>query len=160
MSVRARLRPVRDDELPDFIRQAREGYADQIERYAYAPREEAREKAERDIAELLPDGRVPEGHFAYVVEDESTGEPVGRLWFAERSRGAETVAWIYEISVDEHPRGRGFGREAMLRLEEEVRRRGLREIALNVFGGNDPARSLYRSLGYRDVSVWMSKELG
>lgn len=42
---------------------------------------------------------------------------------------------------------------------DEVRRLGLGAIALNVFGGNEPARALYRSLGYRDVSVWMSKEL-
>jgi GNAT superfamily N-acetyltransferase len=154
-----RLRPVRDDELPEFIRNARDGYAKGIEDYAYTPPAEAREKAERDIAELLPGGRIPEGHHAYVVEEVSTGDAVGRLWFAERARGTETVAWIYEISIDEHARGRGFGREAMRLLEEEVRRRGFPAIALNVFGGNEPARSLYRSLGYLEVSVWMSKEL-
>ena len=154
-----RLRPLSDDELPGFIRSAREGYAQQLEEHAYASRSEAQEKAERDVAELLPDGRIPEGHYAYLVEDVSTGETVGRLWFAERARGDETVAWIYEISIDEQARGRGFGREAMELLEDEVRRLGLREIALNVFGGNEPARSLYRSLDYRDVSVWMSKEL-
>jgi GNAT superfamily N-acetyltransferase len=156
----ARLRPVREIELPEFIRKAREGYAEQIEQHAYTPREEARAKAEADIAALLPDGRVPEGHYAFVIEDESTGDAVGRLWFAERTRGAETVAWIYEISIDEHARGGGLGRDAMLLLEDEVRRRGWPAIALNVFGGNDPARSLYRSLGYAEVSVWMSKELG
>jgi GNAT superfamily N-acetyltransferase len=157
MSVR--LRPVRDDELPEFIRKAREGYAEQIEQHAYTPAKEAREKAERDLAALLPDGRVPEGHYAFIVEDESTGEAVGRLWFAERARGEETVAWIYEISIDEHARGRGFGRRAMLLLEDEARGRGWPAIALNVFGGNEAARSLYRSLGYLEVSVWMSKEL-
>ncbi len=155
----ARLRPVRDEELPEFIRSARDGYAQQLEEHAYTSPAAAREKAEHDIAELLPNGRIPKSHHAYVVEDASSGDAVGRLWFAERSRGDETVAWIYEISIDEHARGRGFGREAMQLLEAEVRRLGLREIALNVFGGNEPARSLYRSLDYREVSVWMSKEL-
>jgi ribosomal protein S18 acetylase RimI-like enzyme len=154
-----RLRAVGDDELPEFVRSARDGYAQQLEQHAYASAADAREKADRDIAELLPDGRIPEGHHAYVVEDVSTGDAVGRLWFAERVRGDETVAWIYEISIDERARGQGLGREAMLLLEDEVRRLGLPAIALNVFGGNEPARSLYRSLGYRDVSVWMSKEL-
>lgn len=157
--MQARLRPVSDAELPEFIRSARNGYAQQLEEHAYTAPAAAREQAEREIAELLPDGRIPEGHHAYVVEDASTGDAVGRLWFAERARGDETVAWIYEISIDEHARGRGFGREAMLLLEAEVRRRGLPAIALNVFGGNEPARSLYRSLDYREVSVWMSKEL-
>ena len=157
--MRARLRPVRDDELPEFIRSARDGYAQQLEEHAYASPTEASEKAERDIEEVLPDGRIPEGHYAYVVEDVSTGDAVGRLWFSERPRGDETVAWIYELSIDAHARGRGFGRQAMELLEEEVRRLGFPAIALNVFGGNDPARSLYRSLGYREISVWMSKEL-
>ena len=154
-----RLRPVRDEELPEFIRSARDGYAQQLEAHAYTSPAEAAETAEREIADLLPDGRIPEGHHAYVVEDGATGDPVGRLWFAERARGDETVAWIYEISIDENARGRGFGRQAMALLEEEVRRLGFPAIALNVFGGNEPARSLYRSLGYREISVWMSKEL-
>jgi ribosomal protein S18 acetylase RimI-like enzyme len=45
-------------------------------------------------------------------------------------------------------------------LEEEVRARGLRRIELNVFGGNEVARGLYRSLGYAERAVAMDKELG
>ena len=47
----------------------------------------------------------------------------------------------------------------MLLLEDEVRARGLSRVALNVFGGNDVARSLYRSVGYSETAVFMSKEL-
>jgi GNAT superfamily N-acetyltransferase len=155
-----RLRPIRDDEMQDFARKARDGYAHDIEHSARLSAAEAREKADRDIAELLPNGRVGERQHLYVVEDEATDEPVGRVWFAERPRGARTVAWLYEIAIDEHRRGQGLGRQAMLLLEDEVRRRGLPLIALNVFGGNERARSLYRSLGYVEDSVWMSKELG
>lgn len=153
-----RLRPVRDEELPEFTRQARDGYAESIAQHAYTSEKEARDKAERDIAALLPEGRVPEGHHLFVIEN-GGGEPVGRLWFAERPRGSETVAWVYEISIDEAHRGRGLGREAMVLLEREARTRGYPAIALNVFGGNEAARALYRSLGYAEVSVWMSKEL-
>jgi ribosomal protein S18 acetylase RimI-like enzyme len=155
-----RLRPVRDDELADFVRRARDGYAEDIERSARLSAEEAREKADRDIAALVPEGRAGQGQYLFVLEDEATGEAVGRLWFAERPRGARTVAWLYEIAIEEGLRGRGLGRKAMLLLEDEVRRRGLPLVALNVFGGNERARSLYRSLGYVEDSVWMSKELG
>jgi ribosomal protein S18 acetylase RimI-like enzyme len=41
--------------------------------------------------------------------------------------------------------------------EHEARRRGLTHVALNVFGGNEPARGLYRSLGYAEDAVSMSK---
>jgi len=32
-------------------------------------------------------------------------------------------------------------------------------VALNVFGGNEVARNLYRSLGYEENAVSMSKKL-
>ena len=50
-------------------------------------------------------------------------------------------------------RGRGLGRRAMELAEEEANRRGLARIELNVFGGNEVARGLYRSLGYAEVAV-------
>jgi ribosomal protein S18 acetylase RimI-like enzyme len=40
-----------------------------------------------------------------------------------------------------------------------VRRAGHRRIALNVFGGNEAARSLYRSLGYHEAAVTMTKDV-
>ena len=45
----------------------------------------------------------------------------------------------------------------MALLEEEARRLGVPRIELNVFGGNEVARSLYRSLGYGEEAVVMSK---
>jgi GNAT superfamily N-acetyltransferase len=152
-----RLRPIRDDEVAAYVAETRERYAEDMVQSAGVTTEEAREKAERDIAALVPDGRPAVGQYLYAIEDD--GQPVGRLWFAERTQGAQTVAWVYEILIDERLRGRGLGRKAMLLLEDEVRKRGLPEIGLNVFGGNEPARSLYQSLGYAEVSVWMSKTL-
>jgi ribosomal protein S18 acetylase RimI-like enzyme len=32
-------------------------------------------------------------------------------------------------------------------------------VELNVFGGNDVARNLYRSLGYVETSIQMGKDL-
>jgi predicted GNAT family acetyltransferase len=32
-------------------------------------------------------------------------------------------------------------------------------VELNVFGANDVARRLYRSLGYEEISVWMGKDV-
>jgi ribosomal protein S18 acetylase RimI-like enzyme len=47
----------------------------------------------------------------------------------------------------------------MLLAEDEARRRGLTRIELNVFGGNEVARNLYRSLGYVETSAQMAKDL-
>ena len=42
----------------------------------------------------------------------------------------------------------------------EVHARGFDRIMLNVFGGNERARALYRNLGYDEAAVHMLKELG
>ena len=47
----------------------------------------------------------------------------------------------------------------MLLVEQEARRRGFVEIRLNVFGGNETARSLYRSLQYVEFAIGMRKRL-
>jgi ribosomal protein S18 acetylase RimI-like enzyme len=98
---------------------------------------------------------------AAVFVIEADGERVGELWLAEREHddAARGSLWIYDIEIEESQRGRGYGRAAMLLAEEETRRRGFDQLALNVFGDNDPARSLYRSLGYREAAVIMNKRL-
>jgi ribosomal protein S18 acetylase RimI-like enzyme len=153
------LRPMRDDELPAFIEHGKADYARDMVENAGLSQEQAQTKTEQDWARLLPNGRVPSGHHVYVVEDED-GQRVGILWFAERTTDFEgTGAFVYSIEIDPEFRGRGYGRETMELLEEEVRKIGLDQIALNVFGGNDVARSLYRSLGYTETAVMMRKEL-
>lgn len=155
-----RLRPLRDEEFPTFLAASKAGYAHDIESHGGMTAAEARRKAEEDFASLFPHGRPEEGQTVLVVEDEESGEALGRVWFTVRKRGEREVAWLYDITIEEHARGRGYGRQAMLLLEEPVRGLGLTRIDLNVFGGNERARSLYRSLGYREDSVWMGKELG
>jgi ribosomal protein S18 acetylase RimI-like enzyme len=154
-----RLRPLREDELPAYIDEGKRQYAADLVSQAGFPRETAQQKAERDWANLLPDGQVLDGHFLFAIDDVESGERVGVLWFARRDADIGEVAFIYDIHIDEGQRGRGLGRAAMLALEDEVRKHGLERISLNVFGGNTVARGLYRSLGYSESAVWMTKTI-
>jgi ribosomal protein S18 acetylase RimI-like enzyme len=97
------------------------------------------------------------GHAIFVVE--AAGAAVGRLWLAERELGGRRTLFIYDISIEAEQQGRGYGRAAMRLAEEEARSRGIGHLELNVFGGNDVARSLYRSLGYVETAVQMAKDL-
>ena len=75
----------------------------------------------------------PEGRPAegqhLFVIEDERGDAVGRLFFAERA------------------------------FETRARELGAEKITLNVFGGNEVARSLHRSLGYVEESVHMGKRL-
>lgn len=156
-----RLRPLRDEEVRGFIDELRREYVRGLIEDASMTKEEAEEKAASDHASLFPGGSPQADHHMYVLEAE-TGEAVGHLFWARRqaSPGSGPRAFLYQIYVDEPFRGRGLGRQAMELLETLVRADGLPGIDLNVWGANDLARSLYRSLGFEERAVFMSKELG
>jgi ribosomal protein S18 acetylase RimI-like enzyme len=158
--VALRLRPLRGDELPAFIEHTRAAYEHELVEQAGLTPADAEQKARNDWSRLLPDGKVPPDNDLYAIEDGGSGERVGDLWIAERPNDVgETTLFVYSIEIFPELRGRGFGREAMQLFEEEARRRGLSQANLTVLGGNEVARSLYRSLGYVERAVFMSKDL-
>jgi GNAT superfamily N-acetyltransferase len=103
------------------------------------------------------DGLRPAGHSVFVIEVD--GESVGHLWLVERRDAYEPTLIVYDIDVDAPYRGRGYGKATMVFAEEEARRRGLTRIALHVGARNDVARNLYRSLGFEENEVAMSKPI-
>ncbi len=147
------LRPLRDDEYAAWDAGHRREYARGLVEHAGLTPEEAEAKVARDIPAALPDGLATPGVHVWAAE--ADGRRVGTVFFGIRG----TEAWLYEITIDEGERGRGYGRAAMLALEDEVRALGHDRLALNVWGGNEVARGLYRSLGYAEQAVHMRKLL-
>ncbi len=147
------LRPLRDDAYPAWLQAHNRGYAQGLEAFAGLSEADARRKAETDMPHVLPHGLATEGVRIWAIEAE--GRPVGSIFLGIRDGGA----WLYDITVDEAQRGKGLGRAAMLALEDEVRALGDGSLSLNVWGGNEVARGLYRSLGFAEASVHMRKEL-
>jgi RimJ/RimL family protein N-acetyltransferase len=150
---RLRLEPMSDADVAAFPVSQLEEYAKQIEVHAGWTAEDARGKAERDMALTFPGGHALPGHHLFHLVEEASGGRVGILWYRQDERGL----WLFQVTIEEARRGQGLGREAMALLEQEARRLGAPRIELNVFGGNDAARSLYRSMGYREEAVTMSK---
>jgi len=157
MSVR--LRPLREDEYAEFVEHGQEQYADDLHRNGGMTEEAAAAKAVRDYAQVLPDGLATADHTISAIEELETGERVGQLWFARRELEGQTVAYLYDITIDEPHRGRGLGRAAMLAFEQAAAADGLDVLQLNVFGGNTRARGLYRSLGFIETAVHMQKRI-
>jgi len=147
------LRPLREDEFAAWNAAHERRYADGMVAFAGMTREAAEQKAAADAAAVLPDGLATKGTRLWTIEDD--GRVVGAVFLGVREGGA----WLYDIVVDEEERGRGVGRAAMLALEAELRALGFASVTLNVWGGNEIARSLYRALGYSEQSVWMRKTL-
>jgi ribosomal protein S18 acetylase RimI-like enzyme len=146
------------DEFERWLPWMRDDYAASMIELAGMPADAARRKAAVDTGKVFPGDRPAADQWVYVVE--ANGERVGELWIAERRDDTDEHAlWVFQVHIDASRRGRGYGKAAMRFAEEEARRRGLDRIALNVFGGNETARRLYRSLGYEETAVHMHKIL-
>jgi ribosomal protein S18 acetylase RimI-like enzyme len=142
-----------DDEFAAWLPHLREDYAEELIRDYGMSTDQARAQAAAEI-----DGHRPAGHSVFVIEVD--GVPVGHLWLVERRDAYEPILSVYDIDVDQPHRGRGYGRAAMVFAEEEARRRGLTRMTLHVGARNDVARNLYRSLGFEENDVAMSKPVG
>ncbi len=153
-----RLRPMSEAEFARWRDELVPVYAAELEESLRLTAEEAGGQAAEDVSSLLPGGLATPDQWLWIVVDEG-GERVGHLWMALETVAGAARAFVYDIEIDAPHRGRGLGREAMLLAEEEARRRGLHRIDVRVFSKNVVARALYRSLGFEETRIQMSKLL-
>ncbi len=90
------------------------------------------------------------GAFSLIARLE--GEAVG---LANCFTGFSTFAIrklvnIHDLVVAPSYRGRGIGRALFAAIEAQARAIGAAKVTLEVLSGNEPAKALYRSLGYGD----------
>jgi ribosomal protein S18 acetylase RimI-like enzyme len=150
------LRPMTEDEYARFRAVLDVEYPQDRARNMGTPLEEERAISQKQIEGLLPQGLRTPGHLFWTAMDEA-GAPVGSLWVAVDE--AKRQGFIYDIVVAPEHRGKGYGRQVLDLLDDEVRHLGLTRIVLNVFGDNAVAQNLYRTAGYQTVAITMRKDL-
>jgi GNAT superfamily N-acetyltransferase len=153
--VTIRLCTMTDGELDEWLEMHREIYIADRVRTGETP-EQARTIALSQYALLFPDNRPAPGQLAFRVVDDETA--VGWLWIGPRPDQVDDF-WVWDVTIEESERGKGYGRAAMLLAEEEAAKVGAKTLGLNVFGYNTVARRLYESLGYETTAVQMLKAL-
>ena len=119
---------------------------------------DAAELAKNDFDRILVDGFSTKDNYTYNIIDDA-GKEVGYIWYTIRNDGKNHKAFICDILVRKEFRGHGFGRRALVDLEEQVKSMGLNKIGLHVFAVNTVAVGLYKSMGYEVNSYLMDKEI-
>ena len=154
-----KLVPMTQAEFEKFLSIEIEAYAQEHVKSGNWTPEEAVRLSKEEHDKLLPDGLASPDQYLYSIQDTQSGSNVGMIWIASQQRGAQRTAFIYNIVIAEAQRGKGYGRQAMLAVEEKVKALGLDTISLHVFGHNLVARALYEKVGYEVTNVLMSKKL-
>ncbi len=149
------LRAMTDDEFEAFLREGKDGYAQQRSRNFGTTLEHERAHAERQYADLLPDGRdTKDNHFWTITR---AGASVGFLWV--RVDPPVQHAFLFEIAIYPEHQGQGYGSRALELLEEELKALGVSRIGLNVFADNHVAIGLYQKHGYTTTNFNMQKHI-
>jgi ribosomal protein S18 acetylase RimI-like enzyme len=88
-------------------------------------------------------------------------QKVGCLWLGNAidQISGDRHAHIFLLYVDPEHRHRGIGSALITCAENWTRKRGDRQIGLQVFLSNKPAVNLYQKLGYQTHSLSMIKSL-
>lgn len=116
---------------------------------------EALEKSIASNQQLLPDGVKTSNHYLFCIYN-TDRQIVGHIWMGKMT---ETLAWVYDITIFEEQRNKGYAAAAFSAIETIAKELGYQKIGLNVFGHNTPARKLYEKLYFTTDSLQMSKLL-
>ena len=118
----------------------------------WAP-EEALQRSRDALQGLITGVILGQGHRFYKATDES-GHLCGWIWIGPPPDAPQlpNEQYLYQITVEESVRGRGYGRRMLQALEALLTAEGVETLRLNVFHWNRAARALYDSAGYEVVS--------
>lgn len=152
-----RLVPMTEGEFEIYLEKAIADYAADKAGAGDWSEEEALERSRQSYQELLPQGVATENNYLFRIQLEENGEKIGMIWM--KHEAPRPHGFIYDIVLDEVQRGKGYGKQTMLALEEFAKGLALKTIALHVFAYNAAAMKLYKGLGYEVTSQNMTKKL-
>jgi ribosomal protein S18 acetylase RimI-like enzyme len=152
--------PMDETDFQEYLARTVQDYADENVKAGAWDREGSLTKSRRAFDQLLPEGRLTEGHELLLITDSEQQATVGIIWYMMSGGPESRGAFICDLHIDEAHRRQGYGRRALLHLEEQLAERGVSRIGLHVFSDNTAARALYESLGYAATGINMVKRVG
>jgi GNAT superfamily N-acetyltransferase len=115
--------------------------------------------ARAEVSERLRFGVSTPEHAIFCIQTLGDKRRVGELWIEFRIEADLPVCAVLDLYIDPLERKQGYGRAALLAVEEIARRAGSKAMRLSVIGDNMPARRLYASVGYHLLNARLGKQL-
>lgn len=122
----------------------------------------ARKAAKSEFNDIFPDGADSKENYLYIVMNDD-GEKIGVIGY-QKSPFEENAAFVTENVIKEEYRGRGYGKSAFIKIQEDAREKGFGKMVLNCFKHTPVSYSMYEKNGFKVIedyggSVIMEKYL-
>ena len=148
-----KLEPLQQDDFERFLERGIREYAEDHVRNGNWPAEDALERSRKEFEHYLPEGIHSKDQYLWSIQNGD--DKIGVLWVQVR----DSKAFIFNFVIDEEFRGKGFGKQALVALDEKLKSLNVESVALHVFGDNVNAQELYKKMGFKTVSINMKKDL-
>lgn len=118
--------------------------------------------AKSEFNDIFPDGTDSNDNYLYIVIN-SDNEKIGVIGY-QKSPFEENAAFVTENVIKEEYRGKGYGKSAFVKIQEEAREKGFEKMVLNCFKHTPISYSMYEKNGFKVIedyvgSVIMEKYL-
>jgi ribosomal protein S18 acetylase RimI-like enzyme len=149
-----KLMPMEQEDFESFLEHGIREYADDHVRNGNWPAKGALERSKKEFEHYLPNGIHSKDQYLYSIIDES-GNKIGLLWVQVKDQ----KAFIFDFVIDEALRGKGYGKQALMALDEKLKSMNAESVGLHVFGDNGIAQELYKKMGFQITDINMRKTL-
>ncbi len=149
-----KLEPIQQEDFERFLEHEIGEYANDHVRNGNWSSEGALERSRKEFESLLPEGIHTKNQYARSIVDEDKNK-IGVLWVQVKDQ----KAFIYDFIIDEAFRGKGFGKQALAAMDEQLKSMNIESVALHVFGDNIRAQELYKKDGFEITGMHMLKKL-
>ena len=148
-----RLETIQQEDYDRFLEREVREYANDHVRNGNWPADGALERSKKEFEHYLPDGIHTKDQYVWSIVDEDNRK-LGVLWVQVKDQ----KAFIFEFVIDEAFRGKGYGKQALTAMDQELRSMDVESVALHVFGDNVSAQELYRKMGFEITGIHMRKQ--
>jgi ribosomal protein S18 acetylase RimI-like enzyme len=127
-------------------------------------REEGISKAQNEQEECLKEGVETKDNYLFEIIKKDDDKTIGEIWFGIIEIEGIKKCFLFDLHILEEEQHKGYGKDSLKKVEDEVLKLGYKSIRLHVFKNNLTAMNLYKSIGYREFnskgnSIWMEKNI-
>ena len=138
------------DEFRKFSKWSVKNYADNLiksgdEKFKF----KARKAAKREFLDIFSNGAYSADNYIYIVVNEKN-EKIGVIGY-QKSPFEENTAFVTENVIKKEFRGKGYGKSAFIKLQEDAREKGFLKMVLNVFKHTPVSYSMYEKNGFKVI---------